>query len=103
MHFRKVANGDIWFFRDLSYNKFPSSDKLKAIVLFLLIRIASSEKHTQFKTRVKNTTLLETEMAKIVQYVQWLFLTKTVEKTFTLYSRTYLYGPYKSITYRGES
>jgi len=53
---------------------------LRAFVVDNDEKVASSKKHTQFKTRVQNHTLFETKMAKI----DTLFLTKTAKNPYPL-------------------
>ena len=58
-------------------------------------KVASSKKHTQFKTTVeyKTHTLFKTKVAKI----ETLFMTKTAKNKHTLWGRTYLYSAYKGV------
>ena len=55
--------------------------------------VASSEKKNEFKTSAKKHALFETKMTKY----QHPSLTKTAEKTHTLWGCTYLYSSYKGV------
>jgi len=64
---------------------------LRAFVVDNDEKVASSKKHTQFKTRVQNHTLFETKMAKI----DTLFQTKTAKKSIP-FKAAHINNPYNS-------